>query len=416
MSNKMSNIEERKYWLAWSQISGVGPILLQRLSQHFGKLENAWKSSPAELRKIEGFGFNTLEKVVQQRSKITPEKLLIEHQQINPNFWTPADLEYPQLLREIPTPPPVLYYRGEIDLQENSGEKPLVSIVGTRKPTEYGIKWTRQISTALAKNGFTVVSGMAEGIDTESHTAAIKAGGRTIAVVGTGVDVIYPLKNKDLYQQILKSGIVISEYPTKTAPNRTHFPRRNRIIAGLSRAVLVIEAGTKSGALITATYANEFCRDVYALPGRVDDEPSQGCLKLISQGAGLINQQLNELLMMLGAIPQIDIETSLINSHPVPVPISTQVETPKVETPKVETSKVETPKVETYKAETYQLETPKLEPELQKILDTLDVEFLPFDLIVQKTSMDAGVVSGSLLLLELMGLVSQLPGMRYKKI
>jgi DNA processing protein len=371
----MSNTEERKYWLAWSQISGIGPILLQRLQQHFGNLETAWKATPGELRKVEGLGFQTLEKVVQQKSRLNPEQLLTQHQQINPHFWTPADPEYPQLLREIPSPPPLLYYRGEVDLQENLGQKPLVGIVGTRQPTEYGIKWTRQISTALAKNGFTVVSGMAEGIDTESHAAAMKAGGRTIAVVGTGVDVIYPHKNQGLYKQILTSGIVISEYPAKTAPNRTHFPRRNRIIAGLSRAVLVIEAPIKSGALITATYANEFCRDVYALPGRIDDQPSQGCLKLISQGAGLINQELSELLTMLGAIPQIDIEPPIVKSLPLS----------------------------------------NLTPELQQIIDTLTIDTVSFDVIIQKTGMDAALVSSSLLQLELMGLVTQLPGMRYQK-
>ncbi|MFM5887108.1 MAG: DNA-processing protein DprA [Dolichospermum sp.] len=374
----MSNIEERKYWLAWSQISGIGPILIQRLQQHFSNLETAWKASPGELRKVPGFGIETLEKVVQQKSRLNPEQLLTQHQQINPHFWTPADPEYPQLLREIPTPPPLLYYRGEIDLQENSGQKPLVGIVGTRQPTEYGIKWTRQISTALAKNGFTVVSGMAEGIDTESHSATLKAGGRTIAVMGTGVDVIYPHKNRDLYQQILKSGIVISEYPAKTPPNRTHFPRRNRIIAGLSRAVLVMEAPLKSGALITATYANEFNRDVYALPGKIDDQPSQGCLKLISQGAGLINHELNELLIMLGAIPQIDIQTEipLVKSLPIP----------------------------------------NLAPELQQIINILATDVLSFDLIIQKTGMNAAIVSSSLLQLELMGLVTQLPGMRYQKL
>ena len=269
----------------------------------------------------------------------------------------------------------MLYYRGEVDLHENSGQKPSIGIVGTRQPTEYGIKWTRQISTALAKNGFTVVSGMAEGIDTESHAAAMKAGGRTIAVMGTGVDVIYPHKNRDLYKQILTFGIVISEYPAKTPPNRTHFPRRNRIIAGLSRAVLVIEAGIKSGALITATYANEFCRDVYALPGRIDDQLSQGCLKLISQGAGLINQELSELLTLLGAIPQIDIEVPMVTSPPLP----------------------------------------NLPPELQQVIDTLAIDVLSFDLIIQKTGMNASLVSSSLLQLELMGLVTQLPGMRYQK-
>lgn len=373
----MSTItEDRQYWLAWSQIAGVGPILLQRLQEHFGNLENAWKSSPGELGKIEGVGFHILQKIVQYRGKINPEKLLIEHEKINPHFWTPADVEYPKLLREISTPPPILYYRGQLDLEENRGEKPLVGIVGTRKPTKYGRKWTRHISTVLAQNGFTIVSGMADGIDAESHSAAIQAGGRTIAVVGTGVDVIYPYSNKDLYKEILKSGIVISEHPTKTSPHRTHFPRRNRIIAGLSRVVLVMEAGNKSGALITATYANEFSRDIYALPGRVDDELSQGCLKLISQGAGLISQELNELLTMLGAIPKIHIDTPAVKSDPF---------------------------------------LGNLEPELQQVMSILTVDALPFDLIVEKAKMGSGLVSGYLLQLELMGLVSQLPGMRYQK-
>lgn len=370
-------MEERAYWLAWANISGIGPVLQQRLQQHFGTLETAWKATKAQLGEVEGFGFQTLEKVVQQRSRLHPEQLLIQHQEQNPHFWTPADVDYPRLLLETPSPPPVLYYRGEVELQENLGQKPLVGIVGTRQPSEYGIRWTRQISTALAKNGFTVVSGMAEGIDTESHLATLKAGGRTIAVLGTGVDVIYPHKNRDLYKQILSSGLVVSEYPAKTPPDRTHFPRRNRIIAGLSRAILVMEAPVKSGALITATYANEFGRDVYALPGRIDDNPSQGCLRLLSQGASLIVKELDELLKMLGAIPQLD---------------------------EVETQ----PKFE-------QLSLPSLSPELQQVINAIASEALPFDFIVQQTGMATGSVSSALLQLELMGLVSQLPGMRYQK-
>ncbi|MBD2138644.1 DNA-protecting protein DprA [Anabaena sp. FACHB-1237] len=384
-----TGIEERAYWLAWSQISGIGPILLQRLKSHFTSLEVAWNASKGELIKVEGLGSQTLQKVVEQRSQIHPQELLIKHQEINPNFWTPADPEYPQVLKEIPTPPSILYYRGVIDIQENLGKKLLVGIVGTRQPTEYGIKWTQQISTALTKHGFTIVSGMAEGIDTASHTAALKAGGRTIAVVGTGVDVIYPYKNRELYKEILASGLVISEYPAKTTPNRNNFPRRNRIIAGLSRAILVMEAPLKSGALITATYANEFGRDVYALPGRVDDQPSQGCLKLISQGAGLISQQLHELLTVLGAIPQIDMDTTITQT--IDDKIFNKID------PQI--SKIS-----------------NLSPELQQVINTLTLDILPFDLIVQKTNMDAGFVSSCLLELELMGLVSQLPGMRYQLI
>ncbi len=370
-------VEERAYWLAWSKISGIGPVLLRRLQQHFGTLATAWKANKAQLGEVEGLGFQTLEKVVQQRSRLNPEQLLTQHQQENPDFWTPADADYPRLLLETPSPAPILYYRGEVDLQENLGQKPLVAIVGTRQPSDYGMRWTRQISTVLAKNGFTVVSGMAEGIDTESHFAAIKAGGRTIAVLGTGVDVIYPHKNRDLYKQILSAGLVLSEYPGKTPPDRTHFPRRNRIIAGLSRAILVIEAPLKSGALITATYANEFGRDVYALPGRIDDRPSQGCLKLLSQGASLILKDLDELLTMLGAVPQLDI----MDASPTPE----------------------------------QLNLPTLSPELQQVMDAIACDALSFDFVVQQTGMAAGSVSSALLQLELMGLVSQLPGMRYQK-
>jgi DNA processing protein len=374
-------VGERAYWLAWTRISGVGPVLIQRLQQHFGNLATAWNATSTELSQVPGFGVQTLEKVVAQRSRLDPEKLLRQHQEENPHFWTPADPEYPRLLLETPNLPPVLYYRGEVDLLENSGEKPLVGIVGTRKPSDYGIRWTRQISTALAKNGFTVVSGMAEGIDTETHLATMKAGGRTIAVLGTGVDVIYPPKNRDLYKQILTQGLVVSEYPAKTPPDRKHFPQRNRIIAGLSRAVLVMEAPVKSGALITATYANEYGRDVYALPGRIDDYPSQGCLKLLNQGASLVLKELDQLLTMLGAIPKIDT---------IPVtPITQQLNLP--------------------------INQPSLAPELQHVIDAINSDILPFDLIVQKTGMQTGAVSSILLQLELMGLVVQLPGMRYQK-
>lgn len=368
---------ERAYWLAWSQISGIGPVLLQRLQQHFGTLQAAWEASGAELETVEGFGLQTLAKVLKQRSQLHPEQLLVQHQRQNPNFWTPADPEYPRLLLEISSPPAVLYYRGTVKMPENLGQIPLVAIVGTRQPSDYGVRWTRQIGTTLAKNGFTVVSGLAEGIDSETHAAVIKAGGRTIAVLGTGVDVVYPAQNRELYKQILAAGLVLSEYPDKTPPDRSHFPRRNRIIAGLCRAVLVMEAPIKSGALITANYANEFGRDVYVLPGRLDDYPSQGCLKLLSQGAAPILKELDELLKTLGAIPQIDCGQTLHQAQ--------------------------------------QLMLPELSPQQQKVMDLIGSEFLSLDVIVQQTGMSAAEVSSTLLQLELMGLVSQLPGMMYKR-
>jgi DNA processing protein len=371
--------KERDYWLAWSQVDRVGPVLLKRLQQQFGTLANAWKASATQLQQVEGIGYQLATAVTAARSQINLEQFLEQHSLKNPYFWTPADADYPHLLLEIPSPPPVLYYRGRVQLQENQAITPLVGIVGTRDPSEYGKRWTRRITTALVKRGFTVVSGMAAGIDTEAHMGCLEAGGRTIAVLGTGVDQIYPPRNQPLYEQIVAQGLLVSEYPAGTKPNRIHFPQRNRIIAGLSRAVLVMEAPTKSGALITAHYANDFCRDVYALPGSLDNHKSLGCLGLLNGGAHVI---LNEghLLEMLGAIPELDCAVQL--------PLLT---------PEQPTS------------------MPQLEPELAQVLKALAPEAKPFDLIVQQVGLAAGSVSSALLQLELLGLVSQLPGMRYQR-
>ncbi len=371
--------EERDYWLAWSQVDRVGPVLLKRLQQQFGTLANAWKASATQLQQVEGIGYQLATAVTAARSQINLEQFLEQHSLKNPYFWTPADADYPHLLLEIPSPPPVLYYRGRVQPQENQAITPLVGIVGTRDPSEYGKRWTRRISTALVKRGFTVVSGMAAGIDTEAHIGCLEAGGRTIAVLGTGVDQIYPPRNQPLYEQIVAQGLLVSEYPAGTKPNRIHFPQRNRIIAGLCRAVLVMEAPTKSGALITAHYANDFCRDVYALPGSLDNYKSLGCLGLLNGGAHVI---LNEghLLEMLGAIPELD--------SAVQLPLFT----PEQPTP-----------------------MPPLEPELAQVLKALAPEAKPFDLIVQQVGLAAGSVSSALLQLELLGLVSQLPGMRYQR-
>jgi len=369
-------VEERAYWVAWSQITGIGPILLRRLQQHFGSLAAAWEAPIAQLGQVEGFGPQTVEKVAAERSRLHPEQLLLQHEQENPNFWTPDAADYPRLLLEVSSPPPVLYYRGVVQRQENQGITPLVGIVGTRNPSEYGRRWTRKLSTALARNGFTIVSGLADGIDTEAHRSCLEAGGRTLAVLGTGVDVVYPPTNQELYKQILNQGLVLSEYPARTPPDRTHFPPRNRIIAGISRAVLVMEAPTRSGALITARYANDFCRDVYVLPGSLDNPRSLGCLGLLNKGAQAIESE-SQLLEMLGAMPQLD---------------------------SVESSDTMA-----------QLALPDLAPELLQVLEAIALDSMPLDLIVQQTGGSVGAVSSALLQLELMGLVSQLPGMRYQR-
>ncbi len=381
-------LEERAYWLAWSQINGIGPILLQRLHQHFKTLAEAWIAKPVDLMRVEGFGKQVIDTTVQERSKLNPEEFIEKHLINNPCFWTPADRDYPSLLLEIPSPPPVLYYRGLVDLKENQGITPTVAIVGTRSPSEYGRRWTRKISVALAKNGFTVVSGFAAGIDTEAHTSCLEAGGRTFAVFGTGVDIVYPKPNERLCDRLMQQGLAISEYPAGTQPNKTNFPRRNRIIAGLSRATIVIEAPQKSGALITAYQANEFCRDVYVLPGRLDDERSFGCLELLSKGAHPIlpnsDRLLSEdrLLEMLGAMPKLDSaqQLSLFPTNPAP--------------------------------EKQEL---LLDAELAVVLKALGSGPNSLDTIVDAAGLEAGTVSGILLQLELLGLVSQLPGMRYQR-
>jgi len=281
-------ISERAYWLAWLEIKGIGATLLRNIHLHFGNLSQAWIASLAELQQVEGVGLGLSNKIVSQRTKIEPEQILAQHLQTNPDFWTPSDPDYPRLLLEIPSPPPLLYYRGRVDLSENLGEKPAIAIVGTRYPTKYGRDWTTRISKYLTQAGFTIVSGMALGIDTAAHTACLQNGGRTIAVLGTGVDVVYPFQNQQLYQAIQQQGLIVSEYPAGIQPNRVNFPARNRIIAGLARGVLIMEAPQKSGALITARYANEFCRDVYVLPGSLDNEQALGCLRLLNNGAHVI--------------------------------------------------------------------------------------------------------------------------------
>ena len=382
-------LQEKAYWLAWSQIPGIGPILLKRIQQKFGQLSQAWSLPVTELGQVEGFGEKIISKVQGERSKINPERLLEDHLKDNPQFWTPADPEYPQLLLEIPSPPPVLYYRGQVQLQENLGIFCAIAIVGTRYPTEYAKRWTSRISKTLTEQGFIIVSGMAAGIDAEAHWSCLKASGRTIAVLGTGVDTIYPHSNQKLYQQIEQEGLILSEYPANTKPDRGNFPARNRIIAGLSRAVLIMEAPQKSGALITARFANDFCRDVYVLPGTLDNQQSLGCLDLLNRGAQVILGE-NHLLEMLQTIPMLD---PSLRSEPA--------------------LSLSESKLNIGSSQQKNRDFSHLEPELAQIMSIMTVESLTLDAIAEKTGLDTSKLLASLSQLELMGLISQLPGMRY---
>ncbi|BAU42887.1 DNA-processing protein DprA [Leptolyngbya sp. O-77] len=373
--------DEQAYWLAWSQITGVGPTLLMRIYRHFGLLSAAWEANISDLEAVEGIGQATARAIAAARSSLNPETLFAEHQRDNPDIWTPADADYPRLLAEIPDPPPLLYYRGQVALAENRGEVGLVAIVGTRNPSSYGKQWTYRLVEALVQAGFTIVSGLAEGIDAIAHQACLDAGGRTIAVLGTGVNRVYPTSNRALAQQIDRKGLILSEYPRGTGPDRTHFPSRNRIIAGLCRATLVIEAGSKSGALITARVANDYGREVYALPGSLDNPQSRGCLELIAGGAQIIFGE-TPLLEALGAIPPLD----AMPGRAAPTPSLAAPPTPDL--------------------------PPRLVPIFQAI-PPMPPEAIALDTLVQTTQLDTSSLLAALLELEMLGVVSQLPGMRY---
>jgi DNA processing protein len=363
--------QERAYWLAWSQIKGVGAVSLKRIYQHFGSLEVAWNAPAIAFSAIDGINGKAAVALQQHRPRNLPVELFAQHAQENPQFWTPDDQLYPRLLAEIPSPPPLLYYRGQVESEENFGSKPMIGIVGTRDPSEYGRRWTKRLTQALVGHGFGIVSGMAAGIDAIAHHTCLEAGGRTIAVLGTGVDVVYPLSNRNLYDRLSEHGLIMSEYPAQTQPDRGHFPARNRIIAGLCRAVLIIEAPQRSGALITASFANDFGRDVYVLPGSLDNSRSLGCLGLLNSGAHVILGS-EHLLEMLGTMPHLD---------------------------RLPT----TPKAQ-----------PELNAELAQIYQLIKEESIAVDAIAEQTGLEINRILAALSELEMMDLVMQLPGMRYQ--
>ena len=273
-------MDDKKYWIGFNLIKGIGAVRMQGLVAFFGELESAWKAAPAELAAA-GLGAKLIERVVQAREKVDLLKVWenIEKQGIKILTW--QDQAYPQRLKEIDQPPPVLYIRGEYLTDDLFA----VAIVGTRRVTPYGRQITEELAAYLAANGMTVISGLARGVDAIAHHATLKAGGRTIGILGSGVDKIYPPEHRGLAEQMMERGAIISDYAPGTPPDASNFPPRNRIISGLSLAVVVVEAGETSGALITAEFAAEQGREVFAVPGSILAPQSKGTNKLIQQGA-----------------------------------------------------------------------------------------------------------------------------------
>ncbi|MDW7675597.1 MAG: DNA-processing protein DprA [Bacillota bacterium] len=272
------------YWVAMQQIPGIGIKYLQKLLLHFGDIEKIWHTSESQLNKLSIIPKNLVNALVSFRAETN---LKVLSQKINQSgCWVITwDQEaYPELLREIYNPPIVIYGLGDKTVLKSS----TIAIVGSRKPSYYGQEQARIISADLAINNLTVVSGMAKGIDAFAHQGALSKEGKTIGVLGCGVDQIYPKENSKLYYKIISSGAIISEYSPGTKPLPNYFPARNRIISGLSLGTVVIEAGEKSGALITADFAIEQGREVFALPGLVTNPNAKGTHGLIKQGAKLL--------------------------------------------------------------------------------------------------------------------------------
>jgi DNA processing protein len=268
------------YWIGFNRVRGIGPARLRALLDYFSTIERAWHA-PADALHEAGLDRRSLANLVQARKELDLSEELARIRRVGVEVLTWDDARYPERLEAINDPPPVLYVRGELLPADDWA----VAMVGTRLATVYGKEAARRLGTDLARSGVTVISGLARGIDATAHQAALEAGGRTIAVLGSGLDVIYPWEHQRLAGQIVEHGALISEYALGTQPDAGNFPPRNRIISGLSRGVVVIEAGERSGALITAAFAAEQGRDVFAVPGSIFQRSSHGTNRLIRDGA-----------------------------------------------------------------------------------------------------------------------------------
>lgn len=318
--------EKLRFWVGFSKVPGIGPARLRTLLDYFSDIEEAWQANPGELRAI-GLDRRSVENLVKTRNQLDLEAELqkLEKQQVTVLTWDSPD--YPDLLKTIADPPATLYIRGRLMAQDDWA----LAVVGTRRATTYGKECTRMLVRGLVESGVTVISGLAYGIDTEAHWSAVNARGRTIAVLGCGVDIVYPAENRKLAQAIVEHGALVSEYPLGTNPESGNFPRRNRIISGLSLGVLIVEGSIQSGARITADYALEQGREVLAVPGSILRKSGTGPNYLIQNGAKLVtnvNDILEELNLTMIAqhaearaiIPDNEIEATLLerlSSEPI---------------------------------------------------------------------------------------------------
>jgi len=384
--------KEKIDFIAFNLLPGIGNITTRRLIEHFGSSEKAFNASYQELSEVEGISSNIVRKIVEERDKLPLQEELSLIEEHGCEVITINDSIYPPLLRNIYDPPIVLYVKGNLPPTESI----FFSIVGTRKATSYGLKICRELSAQLASKGITIVSGLAMGIDTFAHQGALNSGGTTIAILGNGLSRIYPAENTDLANQIIDSdGALISEFPMGMSPIGKNFPRRNRIISGISLGVLVVEATEFSGSLITARHAAEQGREVFAVPGDIRLSTSKGTNLLINDGAKLVSGVED----IFSALPNFSLTSN-----------SRRNNKPKTYTENLDSSPA---KQSNSNSKSKLIPKISLTDDEKEVYEQISSESTHIDKIVRLTGFPPGKVSSTLLQLELKGIVKQLPGKNF---
>jgi DNA processing protein len=361
-------MDAREALVALNLIEGVGPVRVRQLLEHFGEAPAILSASRQQLLQLNGIGEETAAAIADWRRTINLDAELKRIGEFGCRVLIQSDPEYPELLRQIYDPPVVLYVKGQLLPKDKNA----VAMVGSRLTTHYGTEAARKLAYQLAYLGVTVVSGGARGIDTAAHQGALSGKGRTIAVLGTGINLIWPAENKELFERIGANGAVITQFPFNRPGDKQSFPIRNRIVAGMSLGTVVVEANLTSGALITANLATEYGRQVFAVPGRIDSPRSKGCHDLIKKGAKLC-EGAEDILS--------EFEYLFPASNKPPSPAQTGV------LPAIELSANE-----------------------QKVYDTVSNEESAIDEVIRNSGLPASAVSVALLGLEMKRLIRQLPG------
>lgn len=361
-------MDSREALVALNMIEHVGPVRVRQLLEHFGEAPKILSASKQQLLHVRGIGEETAESIVTWEKSVDLAAELKRIADSGCEIVIQSDPHYPELLREIYDPPIVLYSKGKLLAKDKNS----VAMVGSRMTTHYGIEVARKLAYQLAYVGVTVVSGGARGIDTAAHQGALSGKGRTICVLGTGINIVFPPENNELFERIAANGAVISQYPFNRKADKQSFAIRNRIVAGITLGTVVVEANLTSGALITANFATEYGRQVFAVPGRIDSPRSKGCHELIKKGAKLC-EGAEDILS--------EFEYLFPASNRPPAPNETGV------LPALELSDNE-----------------------QKVFNTLDSEELSIDEVIRKAGLPSSAVSVALLSLEMKRLVKQLPG------